>query len=201
MPSKREKILSAALELFNQQGSARITTNHIAEAAGISPGNLYYHFRNKEEVIRALYAQMAEAWESGFKPAPGRLPELKDLEALLKKTFQLIWAYRFFYQELVPLCQRDPELAEQYRGLRQRGQANFAQLVGLFIQQGVFRPLDKGQTQDLADLTWLFCEFWLPYLQLEGEVPAEAIISRGLALFQALLNPYLNQPNEKESPQ
>ena len=60
MPN-RERILDAALALFNDSGTARISTNHIAAAAGISPGNLYYHFQNKEEIIRALFERTVRA--------------------------------------------------------------------------------------------------------------------------------------------
>lgn len=194
MSKKRENILEAALKLFNQQGSARVTTNHVAEAAGISPGNLYYHFRNKEDLIRALYTQMAEAWETSFRvpeQASEQGPTLDDLDDMLSLSFRLIWAYRFFYQEFVSLCQRDPELAVLYRELRLRGQASFGRLAAMFGEHGVFRRLNETETQDLADLTWLLTEFWLPYLQLGGEAPGETHIQRGLELFKALLRPYL----------
>ncbi len=36
----RQRIVQAALELFNQQGERQVTTNHIAAHLGISPGNL-----------------------------------------------------------------------------------------------------------------------------------------------------------------
>ncbi|MFN8512060.1 MAG: helix-turn-helix domain-containing protein [Chloroflexia bacterium] len=60
--STRERILDAALGLFNERGTAVVSTNHIAAACGISPGNLYYHFRNKEEIIRALFDRMFVMW-------------------------------------------------------------------------------------------------------------------------------------------
>jgi AcrR family transcriptional regulator len=54
--STRARITQAALRFFNEQGTAAVSTNHMADALGISPGNLYYHFRNKAEISRALRA-------------------------------------------------------------------------------------------------------------------------------------------------
>jgi AcrR family transcriptional regulator len=59
----RDRILDAALELFNERGTAAVTTNHVAAHAGISPGNLYYWFSDKDEIIRELYAGFAGAYE------------------------------------------------------------------------------------------------------------------------------------------
>lgn len=50
----RDRIIHSATELFNDQGERNITTNHIAAHLGISPGNLYYHFRNKEDIIHSI---------------------------------------------------------------------------------------------------------------------------------------------------
>ncbi len=55
----RDKIIQASIALFNEQGERNVTTNHIAAHLGISPGNLYYHFRNKEDIILSIYEEYA----------------------------------------------------------------------------------------------------------------------------------------------
>ncbi|MGE8356801.1 MAG: TetR/AcrR family transcriptional regulator [Microvirgula sp.] len=52
-----DRIVSESLALFNEHGERTITTNHIAAHLGISPGNLYYHFRNKEEIVYQIFLQ------------------------------------------------------------------------------------------------------------------------------------------------
>ncbi len=54
----KARIVEASLELFNQHGERAMTTNHIAAHLGISPGNLYYHSRNKEEIPVCLLAEL-----------------------------------------------------------------------------------------------------------------------------------------------
>lgn len=60
----RDRILLKSLELFNEQGERLITTNHLAAALGMSPGNLYYHFPNKDAIIFELFQQYADQMQS-----------------------------------------------------------------------------------------------------------------------------------------
>lgn len=53
----REKILQAARACFSQQGFAGTSIKDIQEAAGFSRGNLYHHFKTKEEIVQIIITQ------------------------------------------------------------------------------------------------------------------------------------------------
>ena len=98
MASNRARILDRALELFNERGTAVVSTNHIAAAASISPGNLYYHFRNKDEIVRALFQQLFELQDRSFTVSQSGAPTFADLRHLVQVNFEVLWKYRFVYR-------------------------------------------------------------------------------------------------------
>ncbi len=111
----RNRILDAALQLFNERGTAATSTNLIAAEAGISPGNLYYHFEDKQEIIRALHAQYAAAHEGRWEPSPHARDNLAALRENVTAGMTLAWEYRFFERESLALLQADPELRARYQ--------------------------------------------------------------------------------------
>jgi AcrR family transcriptional regulator len=134
----RERILAAALRLFNESGTAPISTNHIAESPGISPGNLYYHFRNKEEIVRALFEQQFARWDEIYSLPDDRMPTLTDLQRLVRATFDAAWDYRFIYRELIALLRRDDQLQRRWAEIRARGFAGFCELIELMLRSALF---------------------------------------------------------------
>ena len=126
--STKELILETALRLFNDKGTSAVSTNHIAAALGISPGNLYYHYRNKEEIIRAIFERLYDVWDTTLTLSGDRPPTLDDLQRLVRDNFTIMWDYRFVYRELVALLRHDVELRLRYELVRQRGFADFQQL-------------------------------------------------------------------------
>lgn len=190
--SARDKILDTALTLFNKEGTSSVSTNHIAEAAGISPGNLYYHFHNKQEIIRELFQRLNVIWET-YQPLPQDLaPILDDLETVIKSNYQIIWQYRFAYRELVALLRQDAELRANFLAVRQRGYEGFHQLLRTFSDVGVIHlPNDPQIINELQEICWLISEFWLTNLEVNGRKVNEAEMQRGVKLMLRVIQPYL----------
>ncbi|MEC4677008.1 MAG: TetR/AcrR family transcriptional regulator, partial [Nitrospirota bacterium] len=116
----KERIVDVAIRLFNEKFTKSVTTNHIAAAAGISPGNLYYHFSNKEEIIRAVFSRMVDFIEGGASYGSGcRVsPSLSSLEEFFQKVLELHWEYRFFFRELNSLLNSDRELKSGFNAMQ-----------------------------------------------------------------------------------
>ena len=85
MSKTRDRILEASLELFNTQGERSVTTNHIAAHLHMSPGNLYYHFRNKQQIIAELFAAYETQVEQSLS-LPGRGADHRRQAALSRIT-------------------------------------------------------------------------------------------------------------------
>ena len=190
----KERIVGAAIRLFNERGTAAVSTNHIAEEASISPGNLYYHFRNKEEIIRAIYGSMMAAWEATFQLPQDRAPTLTNVRGMLEETYAVLWEYRFFYREFVALLRRDPELGRSYREVRENGLANTEFLLQTFVDGGILRePEDQKALPELAKLFWLIVEFWLPFVEMGEEAVGPERLQEGVELMMQILKPYMTE--------
>lgn len=186
----RDRILDAALELFNERGTSAVTTNHVAAHAGISPGNLYYWFGDKEEIIRELYAGFAGAYEEMWSGSEASLMDVTP-EELLKRLAtgtELSHRYAFLGRELLGLLHSDPVLAAEYRTVWARRTATFHALARQWRATGVLRPLDDQGMADLLQALWVIAETWLAV----GEFTGTSVESAdGERLLRVVLEPYL----------
>lgn len=188
----KTRILDTALALFNERGTASVTTNHIAEALGMSPGNLYYHFRNKAEIVRALFARITAAWATNYAVAPGTMPTVQIMEGMVAGNFEIQARYRFFFRDLTLLLNADPELAAAYRANRSAGIGNTTFLLSLFAEAGVLTPVgDADALDDVVQLLWLVGDFWLVFKDTGGAEFSQADMDQGVRLFRRILTPHL----------
>ncbi|MCM2265369.1 MAG: TetR/AcrR family transcriptional regulator [Desulfuromonadales bacterium] len=189
----RERIVETAIELFNTSGTRTVTTNHVAAAMGISPGNLYYHFRNKEEIIRAIFTQMHEVGAREYlainaERGPGTAETMAETFVMIQR---FNWRYRFFKRELTALIMADPLLGEQFVASHRANLAMVDAALERSIAQGFLVPLAEPVRKLLAEQVWMMTLFWLNYLEVGGEEVTDETLERGIDHLQLMLGAYL----------
>ena len=189
---KRDLILAASLKLFNEKGSSNVTTNHIAKAMGISPGNLYYHFKNKEHIIRELLSQLIEKFDSLIGLANEAESGTALMARIVKATGEFIYAYRFIYIELAALLARDNTFKTLYRGIKQRRAQEFILLFDVCGSLDIFaRTITPLERDALIVILWTYAEGVVTSLATSGLPITRATVQTQLLKIGYLLKPYL----------
>lgn len=177
----KERIIETAIGLFNEKGTNAVTTNHIAAAMDISPGNLYYHFRNKAEIIRAIFEQMDTAGFDDYRQIIARHPA--GSLAAMEETFLMIqrfnWRYRFFKRELTVFILNDLLLRERHIKVHQAMLKLIRYSISRSIAQGIIRSMSEEELNLFTEEIWLLTLFWLNYLEVGGEEITEETLRRG----------------------
>lgn len=187
----KERIVDTAIELFNDRGTRPVSTNHIAEAMGISPGNLYYHFSNKEEIIRAIYERAIADYDDFLSEVVNVTPDPVTTLGLFDGIFAHQWKYRFLQREFPALVRQDEQLCARYREMQDR-RIGFYRLLGRhWIETGSLHPMSEEELGDLVTAIWLVGDTWLSYLEAMGRGADEDELRRGSRLIYALLRPHL----------
>lgn len=106
----KNRILVASLLLFNEHGEPQTTTNEIADEVDISPGNLHYHFRRKEQIVAALLDEFRADAARVLAAPDGDAVTLDDFWVFLHHLLELAAAYRFLFRDLETLTESYPEV-------------------------------------------------------------------------------------------
>lgn len=185
----RRRILETAIRLFNRKGTKAVTTNHIAAAMGISPGNLYYHFRSKEDIIRGILDLMDE---SGFEATRRIQSEtvpisLETLERQFRVIQEINWRFRFFKRELPSLIMKDPALKVRFKKSHDAILFMLRDSIQRYGEAGLLQKMDDGEMDLLSHELWLVILFWLNYLEISGMKVTKKNIEMGSNLLREIL--------------
>ena len=205
-PKKRprrtaERILDVSLELLNRFGEPNVSTTLISAELGISPGNLYYHYPAKDELINGLFNRY-EAELNDLLLAADNVRHVEDAWLFFHMLFELIWRYRFLYRDLNDLLSKNRHLEKQFQSvLKHKARAVKAVLDGLTRELAM--RIDQREAETAASAMVVVLTYWLsfeyvrdPRRALEPD-HASAALSRGAFHVLSLLMPYL-EPVAKE---
>lgn len=185
----RERIIETALKLFNDFGEPNVTTTVIADEMEISPGNLYYHFHSKDEIVNALFAAYEKEIES-LLTAPGSRPQgTEDIWLFLHLLFETIWKFRFFYRDINDLLTRNRLVETHFQRILAHKESTAITICRGLAASGTLTASD-AEIRALATNMSVVATFWLSF-EHARRPRGEPDIGRGIYQVMSLAAPYL----------
>ncbi|MBO9489994.1 TetR/AcrR family transcriptional regulator [Endozoicomonas sp. G2_1] len=191
----RDRIVQASIELFNEQGERNVTTNHIAAHLGISPGNLYYHFRNKEDIILSIYEEYAR--NLLLETFPIVSADFKPLDTVIMymdAVFQAMSKFRFFYANLPVLLSKSPILKDKYIEVQSQLNTRVGELM-LSLRKAGIVSFEDEELADIVSILRLINTFWLSFYQTQTSDTdiGPSVFLQGVLKILVILRPYVTE--------
>ncbi|MBW2280986.1 MAG: TetR family transcriptional regulator [Deltaproteobacteria bacterium] len=159
----KEKILGASLDLMNRKGFAGVTVADIAARAGISTGNLSYHFPTKADLVRALWERSAaDHLEQAVDWAPESV--LDECVGWIRSLCRVMWTHRFLYRDRSQYQPLAPELSRRTREtLVDRGRREVRRVLDVMREAGHLTASDDDLDL-VATNMWIVLRYWIDHL-------------------------------------
>ena len=188
----KDKIIATAIELFNLHGTKSISTNHIAKEMDISPGNLYYHFRSKNDIIRSISDNFSNELRSVFKIQLDTISDFSsNLTSLFNSFFKIQQSYQFLFLEGVHLTRQDSRLLDNYTNLRNLIKKGYHELLSNLVKIKIMKKQSLNIIDDLLDAQWIIMWYWINHTILDRNTYDDFQIKKGIKLSFSIIKPQL----------
>ena len=192
----RERIVETSLALFNQFGAPNVTTTVIADELEISPGNLYYHFSNKDEIVNTILERFEREIEDTLATPPSdttRPLNVEDIWLFLHLLFEIIWKYRFFYRDVSDLVSENRAIEVHFKQILAHKVATARRLCEGLVAGGEMTASER-EIDALSQNMVLVATYWLSFdfARNPRRAQDDAALSRGVYHVMALIAPFLN---------
>lgn len=190
----RERVIEASIELMNLHGGS-IKTSQIADHLGISPGNLYYHFRNFGEIAIEVLEQLRNDLREHLKMPPFGPVSAAQLVGYYSGGAQILWRHRYMVSAGRELISRVPELDESYREFTKEGVEGVRLVIENLLQHHPSKiKVSEDECASLAESQWVLWIGWPRYIEaIKGQdINGPAVSAEGMQQVAFTLAPYLD---------
>ena len=139
---KKRAIMKAALEILTEKGYHPTTIEEIAERAGVGKGTVYLACESKEDLFYQALHRQARCWNAeNASVIDPRSPADELLGRLMLMSVTKLDRWPLVRELVLGEARRElPEWTERFAELRKLCAAPVAEVLGLGVRQGLFRP-------------------------------------------------------------
>lgn len=200
MKNTRQKILNQSRLLFNEFGYNQVTIRMIAEALGMSSGNLNYHFRKREDILEALYFEMVAVFDQRVQELGQQQISLSLMQSDVEASMERMIDYRFFWSDLHYLLKSSPKIKSHFVAVRAERVNGYQVVFGVLIKQAVLEPASFPQEHFfLGNRMITYSNTWLYASELYSNDNSHIKTTRQATFhLLSMIYPYLTTKGKKQ---
>jgi AcrR family transcriptional regulator len=190
----KDKILQVSLQLFNKKGLTDVSIRDIAAEMGISDGNLRYHFRTKDELVEALFDQLADDIGKELMDGVNKGLTIELMRTLLYHLMKNFYAYRFLMQDLNSILNTHPVTNKKFNKITAERLVLVEQMINGYVQLDYLKPEPyDGHYKKLIESIIILSHFWINGSQLFYKGARKEIVEHYTDMIFSLMYPYFTQ--------
>lgn len=198
MNKTKKKILIASLALFNEHGLLNVSQRKITDFLKISPGNLTYHFKKKEDISEALYFEFVDIIAAESKVYLESERTMIDFVKLIENWFTHMYEYRFIFFDLTSLLRMNEKIAVNYEQFIQVRASIFLKIVNSLTEKGIIRPAElPNEYEHLYSRLHIVSDFYLSYRKAANKQMEVAHQKKHRTIFFHAIYPFFTKKGKK----
>lgn len=182
----KQKIINQAIISFNTHGIKNITKRDIAKSLSISVGNLDYHYKNKEALLKAIYKQMRRDISEVYMAKD--IDPFIQFNELLLALEKLNDTYSFFNLDLLEISRNFKEVDTLLKKTFLIRREQVAYFIKLFKEYDYFKPeINEGMYMRLQKTMRILITFWKSQQEILSNYTSTKSEDMSLYIWELLL--------------
>ncbi|MEZ5038588.1 MAG: TetR/AcrR family transcriptional regulator [Saprospiraceae bacterium] len=199
MNKTKQKILNAALNLYNQSGVSNVSIRQIALEAKISHSNLIYHYPNHEDLILGLHEILLSRALEINKEVERTSISLIELHNSTKKGFSVVFDFAFLFNDLQYICNSYPRIKELIVSIEKIRSAMYNNVINQLISQKWMRAEEfHHEYSQLINLIKIFSDHWIVSSSIYDDLTKQEKLDKYSYLLMTYFYPYLTPMGKEE---
>ncbi|UCS94662.1 TetR/AcrR family transcriptional regulator [Echinicola marina] len=190
--STKNKIINAAIKLYNENGAQNVTSRHIAAELGISHGNLDYHFNNREALLLAIYDHMRKEMGPSYSAKEEGKNAFEQFHLLLQHLEKFQTYYSFFNLDILEISRANPKVSKVLQETLELRKSQIRDYFGRFVKEGLMEDRMDSTYLRLQHTIRILITFWLSQKEVLSNYAFNEAGEMSLHIWE-LMEPYMTK--------